>query len=208
MFTNFYDALCKILSFFVAALVILPQNGKVSDSMFQNVIYAGLVLAGLSWWFLFRPLSSWLYARFRLGANLTFGEAKQASVLFSPVLPIKEWYRMKHVKTLPPKERVAAIVGAANIVHRGWSQASRFERSLRAFLWISLGLTIILSRHQIPPFTWLSAIQTRLFGGSGDEKTILILTIVLPIAIAMAILEMRARLRSAMALQDDKTDRE
>jgi hypothetical protein len=206
LFTHRYDLFSKILAFCVALFVILPQVDKVSHRELQFIIYVGLVLAGLSWWFLFRPLSSWLYARFSLSADLKWREASRVSVLFSPILPHK-LDAMKHVKALPVEERATAIISAANIIHCGWSQASRFERSLRAFLWISLGLTIILCRHQIPPFTWLSAIQTRLFRCSFDDKTNLILTIV-PIAIAIAILEMRARSRSAMAVQDDKTNRE
>jgi|GEM_PF-2567961 len=200
--THLFDLIAKIAGVAIVLAVILGLDGVVPRESFWIVFAGAFVIAGFIWWTVFRPLSSWCYARIWLGTKLTFFQAQRASILFSPLINLTKWHPMRQVRTLPVSERASAIVAATDDVaayydarRRQWREAPTSGKAVRAFLWILLFGVLAGVDQNLPPFSWISALQARLFGGS--YYSILTFMIgALPIGIAFRVLERRLGIRS------------
>ena len=144
-----------------------------------------------------RPLSSWCYARFRLGTKLSFWEAWTASSLFSPLLNITRWHPLRHVRSLDESERVEAILDVAEVRaeyyagrSREWRAAPWYAKLVRALLWLSMPVLIAVQQLGLPPFPWMNAIEYRLFGDYYPTLNYL----VFPIGLGLVLLVLEPRL--------------
>lgn len=196
--THFYDLLAKFASLAIVVCILIASGGSLPWGM--TAVAFGVAFG--SWWFLFRPFSSMVYARMSLGTRLSFYQAKRASALFSPVLNLTKWNPMRHVASLPESERTGSIVSASDELlayydarAAQWREAPPLARLLRVVLWLLVGGSVIGALSNIPPFSWISDMQAHLLGG----KYYLIITVVvsaLPFGLALGMLEIRHGIRS------------
>ena len=200
LYTHIFDFLMKLLAVFMfigISLVIKSLGSVAAISVLVSILITLPV-----YWFVLRPISSWLYAKFLLKSKLNFSQARQSSILFSPILNMSKWYPMKDIKKLPESERASAIVNKSNELSlyyaersNEWKSKNITWRVLRVFLWILMLLVIPLSyKSSIFPFSWMAEIQASIFNGSYYPVINLIICLI-PLAIIIGRLEKFLKIR-------------
>jgi hypothetical protein len=122
IFSHIWDALLKLIS--VAALITMAislnlaeriQSTGIATESGSGIAMVGIVVA--VWLILYRQylsiLSSWLYARMNLRANISFNEAKMLRRLFQLDLSAT-WIPLRDIKKLPSDQRHDALLLALN----------------------------------------------------------------------------------------------
>jgi hypothetical protein len=182
IWTHIFDLLAKLASMALAVSLLLlslpnpPAKG-------EPILFVFFFITGaLVWWFALRPLSSWLHARVRLGARLSWAQARRASMLFSPVPnlfrldPLQDllvWHPLWEVRHLPEVQRAAAIEEALENLQA--EQKARDEllrarsvgsHALRWMYWVAFAVILVLTLGNLPPASWVSEFQARVFDGA------------------------------------------
>lgn len=196
--THFYDLLAKLASIAIVVCIVIANGGNLPWGM--AAVAFGVAFG--AWWYLFRPLSSKVYARMSLGTRLSLAQAKRASVLFSPVLNLTKWHPMRDVASLPESERTGSIISASDELlayydarAAQWREAPSFARLLRVVLWFFVGGSVIGSLSNVPPFSWISDMQAHLL--EGKYYPIITAAVgVLPFGLALGMLEHKYGIRS------------
>jgi hypothetical protein len=195
--THIFDLLAKLAAMVIMFAIILLLDGIVPKDQFLVVLVVTMGAGFGAWWFLLRPLSSVAYARVRLDTDLSFAQARRASVLFSPIRNLTTWHPMRHVATLDESERAQAVLSATDalLAHhdaraRQWRAAPAGARVLRVLLFVGLGWIAIGVLCDWPPFTLLSSAQARLMDGK-YFPILSILVCSIPLGVAFRWLEKR-----------------
>ncbi|WP_395736496.1 hypothetical protein [Prosthecobacter sp.] len=170
--THIFDLLAKLtfmaltVAMFLFSVPDPPAKGH--PFLFVLSFIAGIVI----WWLCLRPLSSWLHARLRLGARLSWGQARRASMLFSPVRDLLRWHPLWEVRHLPETERVAAIEEAmVQLQAEQRAKAAQLRAApvlSHAIRWLNVVViiaAIVLTANHLPPASWVSEFQVRVFNG-------------------------------------------
>ena len=123
LYSSTWDIILKLASFsiLIVGAVILDLENLIKPALLglglspRAALWVIIAVAGLLWAFLYRSLisilTSWLYGRVSLGANISFSEAKELRRLFQLDLS-RTWVPLKEVKSLPRADRRAAIMQA------------------------------------------------------------------------------------------------
>ncbi|MGV3663615.1 MAG: hypothetical protein ACO1TE_25825 [Prosthecobacter sp.] len=212
--THIFDLLAKIggIAAFVAMLILgnPPPPGKMDPVIFGLSFLAG----GVVWWVGLRPLSSWLHARVRLGAALSWGQARRASMLFSPVRDLLRWHPLWEVKQLPAEERVAVIEEAMNRLQTErdaeaarWRAAPALSHAFKWGHWVAVILIAVATFGQLPPASWVNEFQARRFDGS-YYPMITFLVLVVPVAGVLRWLEHATGARSVTLVSNPDPQQE
>lgn len=177
--------------------MMLGLQDELPHGSFWIVFSLALAFGGLLWLVLLRPLSSWLYARFRLKTKLDFWQASRASSLFSPIINFTRWHPLQQVRSLDESERVPEIMGAADkraeyyaARSREWGAAPLYAKLLRASLWLSIPVFLALQQLGLPPLTWINTMEYRLMGDFYPTLNFLFF----PVALVLVLLVVEARL--------------
>ncbi len=204
MWTHIFDLLAKALSLaFVAMMFILgsPDSPAKNDTM---ILVLSFVAGAVLWWIALRPLSSWLHARVRLGARLSWEQARRASLMFSPVRlqDLAQWHPLWEVRQLPAETRVAAIEDTMSRLLEEreakaarWRAASPGHRAYKSTLWGGMAVLVVVSILNLPPASWLAEFQARRFDGVYYPQLNLLIMI-LPFAGLLGLLEHAFGVRS------------
>lgn len=202
IWTHIYDLLCKFAVIAMAVTLIVQGEGMVSEDQFWIVICIAAIVNIALWYIVLRPFSSWCYANLSLKAPMTFDHSRRASALFSPLLNLTQWHPMRHVKELPREEKCLAIMSAADDLlayhdsrAREWRAAPSHAKILRVLLWSSTIGVVVMTEMNLPPFSWVSQLQTLVSGGS-YLPIITMMVGCIPIGIAITRLERRYGVRS------------
>lgn len=174
MYTHFYDLICKAIALVVPLFLMIALTplgkGKGVSSVWLTSMF---VIVAALWWFLMRPISSWLYARLSLRTCLSWAQAKRASVLFSPVRDFSNWLPSKDVRSLPEDKRVGALMERADsLIECHETKASLWRNSpvtlriYRVLSWLLILGGIVAALGNFPPFHLMTGIQEQIFDGS------------------------------------------
>ena len=199
--THLFDLIAKLLTIAIAIGLIVVTDGTMGRDTFNWLIPVFFAIPALIWWLLLRPLSSWCYARFRLGVNLPFREAKRASILFSPVVNFTRWSPLLHLRTLDAPARMEALLDAVDEVcayyegrRQEWRAAPLRAKALRAAFWLSLPYLIGATNKAWWPFDWLALLEHKLFGG--DYPLINVMVLWVSMALSLMAMEKDLGIRS------------
>lgn len=171
--THIFDLLAKLagMASAVAMFLLSVPNppAKGHPLLFILCFLAGILI----WWFALRPLSSWLHARLRLGAPLSWAQARRASMLFSPVRDMLHWHPIWEVRQLPAQTRVAAIEKLMDQLQAEQEEkaarlraAPALSHAFRWLQWVVLAVAVVLTFANLPPASWISEFQAYLFDGA------------------------------------------
>ncbi|WP_395752837.1 hypothetical protein [Prosthecobacter sp.] len=170
--THIFDLLAKSAGMALAVALLLLSLPNPPAKVGLVIFVLCLLAGGVVWWFALRPLSSWLHARVRLGARLSWAQARRASMLFSPVRDILRWHPLWEVRHLPVTERVAAIEEAMEQLQaqqRAKAEQLRAAPALsHAIRWLNVAViiaAIVVTANHLPPASWVSEFQARVFNG-------------------------------------------
>ncbi len=171
--THIFDLLAKLagMASAVAMFLLSVPNppAKGHPILFIICFLAGIII----WWLWLRPLSSWLHARLRLGAPLSWAQARRASMLFSPVRDLLHWHPLWEVRQLPAQARVAAIEKLMDQMQAEQEEkaarlrtAPALSHAFRWLQWVVLAVAVVLTFANLPPASWVSEFQARRFDGA------------------------------------------
>lgn len=175
MYTHLYDFLAKGLSLGVSLALIFGIPGIQE----QNILVAVLIVipSFLSFAFFFRTFGSYCYARFNLGMDVSWSQAKKLNASLSPMFNVKtrmEWLPLKEVKNLEPEERYIKALSLTKEWQQNhedwWAQkgaqlrnASPKVKLINASLWLLCIYFSIASFMNLPPASYLSQLYMNLF---------------------------------------------
>lgn len=186
--THIFDLLAKLagmaltMAMFLLSVPNPPAKGH--PLFFILCFLAGILI----WWFALRPLSSWLHARLRLGAPLSWAQARRASMLFSPVREMLHWHPMWEVRQLPAQTRVAAIEKFMDQLQAEQEEkaarlraAPALSHAFRWLQWVVVVVAVVLTFANLPPASWVSEFQAHIFDGA-YHPILTFLIVALPVA--------------------------
>ena len=111
LYSHIWDGLLKISTLLL--LIVAAVHWKLDERLHSVPLMIAMLV--VLWLVCYRQLlsvlSSWLYARFSLGANVTFTEAKTLRKLFQLDVTGK-WIPLKEIKGLPKAQRHDALLRA------------------------------------------------------------------------------------------------
>jgi hypothetical protein len=171
--THIFDLLAKLagIALAVALLVLSLPNPPAKIGL--EIFFLCLLAGGVVWWVALRPLSSWLHARLRLGARLSWAQASRASMLFSPVRDLLHWHPLWEVRQLPAQARVAAIEEFMNQLQADQDDKAARQRgdpalshAFRWLQWVVLAVAVVLTFANLPPASWVSEFQAQNLDGA------------------------------------------
>ncbi len=171
--THIFDLLAKLAGIAITVALLLlnlpTPPAKVGFEIFILCFLVGIAI----WWLLLRPLSSWLHARLRLGARLSWAQSRRASMLFSPVRDLLHWHPLWEVRQLPLEKRVPAIEEFMNQLQADQDDKAARQRgapalshAFRWLQWVVLAVAAVLTFANLPPASWVSEFQARRFDGA------------------------------------------
>lgn len=186
--THIFDLLAKLagmaltMAMFLLSVPNPPAKGH--PLLFILCFLAGILI----WWFALRPMSSWLHARLRLGAPLSWAQAKRASMLFSPVRDMLHWHPMWEVRQLPAQTRAAAIEKFMDQLQAEQEEkaarlraAPALSHAFRWLQWVVLAVAVVLTFAHLPPASWVSEFQAQILDGA-YHPILTFLIVALPVA--------------------------
>lgn len=171
--THIFDLLAKLagMASAVAMFLLSVPNppAKGHPILFIICFLAGIII----WWLWLRPLSSWLHARLRLGAPLSWAQARRASMLFSPVRDLLHWHPLWEVLQLPAQARVAAIEELMDQLQADQEAKAARQRAapalshaFRWLQWVVVAVAVVLTFANLPPASWISEFQAQTLDGA------------------------------------------
>lgn len=171
--THIFDLLAKLAGIAITVALLLlnlpTPPAKIGFEIFILCFLAGIV----NWWLLLRPLSSWLHARLRLGARLSWAQSRRASMLFSPVHDLLHWQPLWEVRQMPLEKRVPAIEEFMNQLQADQNAKAALQRgapalshAFRWLQWVVVAVAVVLTFANLPPASWVSEFQARKFDGA------------------------------------------
>lgn len=186
--THIFDLLAK-LAFMALTMAMFLLSVPDSPAKGHPLLFVFCFLAGiLIWWFALRPLSSWLHARLRLGARLSWAQARRASMLFSPVRDLLHWHPLWEVRQLPAQARVAAIEEFMDQMQANHEEkaarlraAPALSHAFRWLQWVVVAVAVVLTFANLPPASWVSEFQARILDGA-YHPILTFLIVALPVA--------------------------
>lgn len=185
--SHFFDLVAQLFGLAVAVAIM------VFFEEFEWGFVLGLGAGFAAWFYVFRPLSAWMYARLSLKTQLTWQNAKAATTLFSPsIWSGMEWHPMKEVRYLPDEERSIAIMRKVSMVRemrkrkwQGWISSGWLKKAHTAASIAVVFVAAAFSFAHLPPASWISELQMRLFREDSYSPLLTTLLCALPFSLIL-----------------------
>lgn len=185
VWTHGYDLLVKLVVLALTGFLlylgvnILEDNGVTTyGPVFSPLLMLSIigVFIGL-YWYIFRTLSSYLYARFTLGMDISYSQAKQFNRAFTGLIPFGKWLPMTEVLYYPPEERYEKGIAILRQYETGADELKRIIKEstdrkpvskkvyeVVAFVVVVGGLAV--SMMNVPPASYITLAFMKLTDGN------------------------------------------